>query len=147
MKYYIAIDIGGTTFNSGLFSNSLEQIDITQKDKIRYHSGKEEVVAAIIKQVLALLEKNNINKEDVLGLGVASPGPLDVNKGKILDTINLTIFQHYNLTEDFSKRLNEAGIKSDFINGLRVTDQKSISIVEEVLNIFNGEAKNIYQKL
>jgi len=106
MKYYIAIDIGGTTFNSGLFSNSLEQIDITQKDKIRYHTGKEEVVSAIINQVLILLEKNNINKENVIGLGVASPGPLDVNKGKILDTINLTIFQNYNLTEDFSKRLN-----------------------------------------
>ena len=41
MKYYLAIDIGGTTFNSGLFSDSLEEIDITPKDKIRYHSGKE----------------------------------------------------------------------------------------------------------
>ncbi len=38
-----------------------------------------------------------------------------------------------------SNRLNEAGIKSNFINGLRVTDQKSISIVEEVLNNFNKE--------
>ena len=38
-----------------------------------------------------------------------------------------------------SIRLNEAGIKSNFINGLRVTDEKSINIVEEVLNIFNKE--------
>ena len=38
-----------------------------------------------------------------------------------------------------SKSLNEAGIKSDFINGLRVTDEKSISIVEDVLNNFNQE--------
>ena len=38
-----------------------------------------------------------------------------------------------------SKSLNEAGIKSDFINGLRVTDEKSISIVENVLNNFNQE--------
>jgi len=36
-----------------------------------------------------------------------------------------------------SIKLNEAGIESNFINGLRVTDEKSINIVEEVLNIFN----------
>ena len=38
-----------------------------------------------------------------------------------------------------SDKLNEAGVSSNFINGLRVTDQKSIKIVEEVLNIFNKE--------
>ncbi len=38
-----------------------------------------------------------------------------------------------------SIKLNETGIKSNFINGLRVTDKKSIKIVEEVLNIFNKE--------
>ena len=38
-----------------------------------------------------------------------------------------------------SIKLDEAGIKSNFINGLRVTDEKSINIVEEVLNIFNKE--------
>ena len=38
-----------------------------------------------------------------------------------------------------SNKLNEAGIKSVFINGLRVTDKKSINIVEDVLNNFNQE--------
>ena len=38
-----------------------------------------------------------------------------------------------------SIKLNEAGIKSSFINGLRITDEKSINIVEEVLNNFNKE--------
>jgi acetylglutamate kinase len=41
-----------------------------------------------------------------------------------------------------SDKLNEAGIKSSFINGLRVTDEKSINIVEEVLNTFNREITN-----
>ncbi len=38
-----------------------------------------------------------------------------------------------------SNKLNEAGIKSNFINGLRVTDEKSIIVVENVLNNFNKE--------
>jgi len=44
-----------------------------------------------------------------------------------------------------STKLNEAGIKSNFINGLRVTDKKSINIVEEVLNIFNKEITDALQ--
>jgi len=45
-----------------------------------------------------------------------------------------------------SNKLNEKGIKSDFINGLRVTDKKSISIVEEVLNNFNKEITESLKK-
>jgi len=41
-----------------------------------------------------------------------------------------------------SVKLIEAGIKSNFINGLRVTDENSINIVEEVLNTFNREITN-----
>jgi len=45
-----------------------------------------------------------------------------------------------------SNKLNELGIKSNFIDGLRVTDEKSIKIVEEVLNIFNKEIINALKK-
>jgi len=45
-----------------------------------------------------------------------------------------------------SKKLDEAGIKSDFINGLRVTDKKSINVVEEVLNSFNKEITEALKK-
>ena len=45
-----------------------------------------------------------------------------------------------------SNKLNKAGIKSDFINGLRITDKNSISIVEEVLNNFNKEIAEALKK-
>ena len=106
MKYYIAVDIGGTTFNSGLFNDSFVKVDVTNKDKIRYYKNKNQIVSAIENQVLDLLKKNKVDKNDVLGLGVASPGPLDIDKGIILDTINLKDFQNYNLCDDFTKRLN-----------------------------------------
>ena len=38
-----------------------------------------------------------------------------------------------------SNKLSESGIKTNFINGLRVTDKKSIAIVVDVLNTFNKE--------
>jgi len=45
-----------------------------------------------------------------------------------------------------SNKLNESGVKSDFINGLRVTDEKSINVVEEVLNNFNKEITDALKK-
>jgi acetylglutamate kinase len=45
-----------------------------------------------------------------------------------------------------SIKLNEAGIKSNFINGLRVTDEDTLKIVEEVLNIFNKEITEALKK-
>jgi len=45
-----------------------------------------------------------------------------------------------------SNKLIKHGINSNFINGLRVTDEKSIKIVEEVLNDFNEEIIDALEK-
>ena len=98
MKYILAVDIGGTTFNSGLFSDSFNQIDVSEKDKIRFYSNKKSNVAqGIINQINLLIENNNIDKKNILGLGIAAPGPLDPVKGKILNTPNLKIFSNYRM--------------------------------------------------
>ena len=104
MKYILATDIGGTTFNTGLFSESLNLIAISPKDKIRYHKDKKEVIQAIISQINNLIEQN-IERKDIIGLGIAVPGPLNTTKGKILDTPNLKIFQNYNIANDFTQKL------------------------------------------
>ena len=106
MKYIVAIDIGGTTFNTGIFSDSFNQIDVSAKDKIRYYSNdKDDVVDGIVSQINSLIDKNNINRNNIIGLGIASPGPLDSIKGKILNTPNLKIFKNYNIANDFTKKL------------------------------------------
>ena len=106
MKYIIAIDIGGSTFRTGLFSETLIQLNISNQDKIRYYNDKDQVVDAIINQVNNVIDDNNVNKGDILGVGVALPGPLDSDKGIILNTPNLSIFQHYDIRSDFKKKLN-----------------------------------------
>lgn len=114
MKYIIAIDIGGSTFRTGLFSDSLNQIDLSKQDKIRYYNDKASVRDAIINQVLDIIDKNNIIKDDILGVGIALPGPLDSKKGIILNTPNLKIFQNYNIVNDFNKKLDlEIFIEND----------------------------------
>ena len=45
-----------------------------------------------------------------------------------------------------TNKLNQSNIKSDFINGLRVTDNKIINVVEEVFLEFNKEIINEIKK-
>tara|TARA_Y100000817_G_scaffold312475_1_gene306494 strand:+ start:213 stop:1097 length:885 start_codon:yes stop_codon:yes gene_type:complete len=105
LKYIVAIDIGGTTFNTGIFSESFNQIDISDKDKIRFYDNKDEVVSAIIRQVNTIIDKNNISRDSIMGVGVAAPGPLDSKNGIILNTPNLQMFQNYKIAGDFTKKL------------------------------------------
>ena len=66
MKYIISIDIGGTTVNAGLFSEKLDLIDITSKDKIRNYKNKKEIIAAIFHQITFLIKSNRLNRDFVL---------------------------------------------------------------------------------
>ena len=73
MRYIVAVDIGGTTFNTGLFSDSFNQIDISAKDKIKnYSENKSEVVNAIVNQIDSLIKKNKLSRKQIIGLGIAS---------------------------------------------------------------------------
>ena len=105
MKFFLAIDIGGTTFNTGLFTQSFNQIALSNKNKIRNYKNRDEIVDAIVNQVSTLIIDSDINKTDIIGLGIASPGPLDPKKGIILNTPNLQAFQNYSICNDFAKRL------------------------------------------
>ena len=105
MKYIIAIDVGGTTFNSGIFSESLNHVASSNKNKIRHYKNKDKIINAILDQVNTLILESNINREDIIGVGIGVPGPLDAKKGVILKTPNLTIFQDYKIASDFTKKL------------------------------------------
>ena len=64
----------------------------------------------------------------------------------VLNKLGLTPIVIHGGGKRISTKLKDAGIKSNFINGLRVTDEKSINIVEEVLNSFNKEITESLKK-
>lgn len=106
MDYIIALDIGGTTFRSGLYTADLKEIKLSNKDKIRNYSDKNKVINAIINQIQLLIDDEKINNNQILGLGISLPGPLNIEKGFILKTPNLKVFQNYNIVDDFKSKLN-----------------------------------------
>ena len=65
----------------------------------------------------------------------------------VLKRLGLFIFLVHGGGLKISTKLNELNIKNNFINGLRVTDEKTINVVEDVLVKFNNEIVNALKRL
>lgn len=90
-KYIIGIDLGGTKI-SGAISDADGNIlnDITVETAS--YEGVEPVIFRIKGIVSHLLKVTGINREDVYGIGIGSPGPLDSKKGIIANAVNIKGF-------------------------------------------------------
>ena len=103
----ISIDIGGTTFESAILNRDfLNIIDISLKWHVRDYNSSESLFKGICSQIQELLNKNNIGDNQIHGISIACPGPLDSENGIILDTPNLTLFRNYALKDRFKKQFD-----------------------------------------
>ena len=86
-KYCFGVDLGGTTVKLGLFDpegNVLEKWEIpTRKEE----SGSK-ILPDIAKAILDKAAEKDIAKEDVVGVGIGVPGPVD-GKGIVHRAVNL----------------------------------------------------------
>ena len=64
----------------------------------------------------------------------------------VLNKLGLSIVVVHGGGPRIERKLKKENIQSNFINGLRVTDEKVISIVEEVLIEFNTDIVNSLKK-
>ena len=75
-KYCFGIDVGGTTVKMGLF-----QIDGELLDKweipTKTEDGGKAILPDIASSVLAKLQEKGIEKEEVAGVGIGVPGPIN----------------------------------------------------------------------
>lgn len=88
MDYAVGVDIGGTkvavavvTEFGGLETSSAFSMEDTR--------SPAETIAAIKELIKQLLKEQDIGEQDLQGIGVGAPGPLDAKKGVILCPPNL----------------------------------------------------------
>lgn len=87
-KYIVGIDLGGTKI-SGAISDSDGNVIYMKNIDTLAAEGSESVVQRIVGLVNHLTEHVNAKAQEVYGIGIASPGPLNVKKGTIIETPNL----------------------------------------------------------
>jgi glucokinase len=86
-KVCFGIDIGGTTVKCGLLSEDGEML---YKDEIptRKENGGEMILDDIHDHIVEVLEKHQLTKEDVIGVGMGVPGAV-TDDGTVNKCINL----------------------------------------------------------
>ncbi len=111
--YRIGIDLGGTNIAAGLIN---EKFEILAKDSTPTLTEREsiEIVKDIAKMALSVCEKAGVKPEEVASLGIASPGIVDDETGRIIYANNLH-FRDYPILPELRKFLpiSELHIEND----------------------------------
>ena len=88
MKNYVfGVDVGGTTVKIGLFDKEGKAID-KWEIPTRTANGGEAILPDIAKSIEDKMAEKNITKDDLIGVGLGAPGPVD-NNGMIHKAVNL----------------------------------------------------------
>lgn len=86
-KYYLIMDIGGTKTTGALFTEDGNPVDdYVYVVKSQTYKGEEAVYQNTKSALDHVIEHFHVNMEDVLGIGVGGPGPLDVKRGVIINS-------------------------------------------------------------
>lgn len=87
-KIWIGFDLGGTKMLAAAFTNDFKCL-AQELVKTHANEGAEAGLNRIVRLIQTVIKKAGLAPTDVSGIGVGSPGPMDLNKGIILDSPNL----------------------------------------------------------
>lgn len=98
----LAADIGGTTCKLGVLDETLE---ILHKWEIptKTENNGESILKNVYDSFVVNAKHKNYNMEDVLGIGLGVPGPIDFKTGVVNGAINLNWHGKINIKEQFEK--------------------------------------------
>lgn len=86
-KYAFGVDIGGTTVKMGFFTSEGELLDKWEIPTRKENSGAD-ILPDVAKSIEDKLAKESISKDDVAGVGIGVPGPVD-DTGVVRKAANL----------------------------------------------------------
>ncbi|MEI6092100.1 MAG: ROK family protein [bacterium] len=106
-KYAIGIDIGGTNMPCSLvdeFGNIIKTIE----KRTMPEQGPDAVVDKIVESVEQIIQffKKNINNGTILGVGLGTPGVLDLKNGKIITGPNLDSWKNVPIVKLIEEKIH-----------------------------------------
>ncbi|SHJ94307.1 ROK family protein [Tepidibacter formicigenes] len=133
---YCAIDLGGTKINIGIMTKNGEVLDdikiLTEVEK-----GPENAIKNIKNAIYELLKKLNLKKEDLKGIGIGSPGPLDSERGVIIESANLKGWKNVEIVKNLSGDFKNIPIKLE-------NDGNAAALGEYLFGFGKGSRNFIY---
>jgi glucokinase len=87
-KYWVGFDLGGTKMLAAVFDDTFKPLARKRK-RTKAQEGAEGGLKRMAGVIQAALVEAGLGAEDLAGIGVGCPGPLDLDKGIVLETPNL----------------------------------------------------------
>ncbi|AWB45233.1 transcriptional regulator [Paenibacillus sp. CAA11] len=105
MSYAIGIDIGGTKTAIGLVN---EQGQISAKVTIPTDPAisPSEMVVRIADSAKSLIQDSGVKAEQISGIGIGAPGPLDTAQGRIACPPNLPAWRNFPIVDELAKHFS-----------------------------------------
>ena len=100
MKYGFGVDLGGTTVKIAYFDETGKMISNWEIPTVTEGHGSQ-ILPDIAASIREYRERNNIQDQDLLGLGIGVPGPVD-GKGVVNRCVNLG-WGVFNISEELSR--------------------------------------------
>ena len=87
-KYILGFDLGGTKMIAALLDDKFNVIE-KKKTKTPAQEGPDAVLEAIVATIQSVIEGSGIQADEIEGIGIAVPGTIDREKGRVIYTPNL----------------------------------------------------------
>ena len=87
MKYGFGVDLGGTTVKIAYFDETGNMLDKWEIPTVTADGGKQ-ILPDIAAAILGYLEEKKIAREQIIGIGIGVPGPVD-DTGVVNKCVNL----------------------------------------------------------
>jgi glucokinase len=91
-KYLVGVDLGGTNIVAGALAEDGSDVLALRSEPTRADQGADAVVDRIVRMIDTVIAETiahtGARRDDVIGIGVGAPGPLDRERGIVVTTPN-----------------------------------------------------------
>lgn len=117
MKYYVGIDFGGTDIKIGIIDEN-GKILIKDSFDTDPHKRGEEIVKHIAECTRKVMEDSGLPWEDILGIGIGSPGLLNPETGQLKVLVNVPNLNDVFVTKILSDMLGKPAFLDNDVNAM-----------------------------
>ena len=92
-KYLVGVDLGGTNIVAGALAEHGSDVIALRSEPTRADQGADAVIDRIVRMIDTVIAEtiahSGARRDDMIGIGVGAPGPLDRERGIVVTTPNL----------------------------------------------------------
>ena len=134
-KKWIGFDLGGTKMLAVVYDHDLKPLG-RRRRRTKGNSGAESVIERIIGAIERAMEETDTKVEEIAGIGIGCPGPVDPNTGLVHVCVNLG-WENVNIGKILHKQFGcpvhvlndvDAGVYGEYVDGAAKKSRCTVGI-------------------